>query len=114
MSSSVSGISVFSAHAHVRTKLTLLQKRWPRRNLCLEGTIISMKKRYVIGDSISIQYGPYLQRTLPGVQDYARKEGETVLASDDQHARKAGKLCPKPLPHRCNTSANLRPVQTIG
>lgn len=35
-----------------------------------------MKKLYVIGDSISIQYGPYLQRTLNGVMHYARKEGE--------------------------------------
>ncbi len=35
-----------------------------------------MKKLYVIGDSISIQYGPYLQRSLDGVMHYARKEGE--------------------------------------
>jgi lysophospholipase L1-like esterase len=33
-------------------------------------------KVYVIGDSISIQYGPYLQRYLQGVMGYARKEGE--------------------------------------
>lgn len=31
---------------------------------------------YVIGDSISIQYGPYLQRYLEGIMGYARKEGE--------------------------------------
>jgi lysophospholipase L1-like esterase len=36
-----------------------------------------MKKLYVIGDSISIQYGPYLQQALQGVMYYARKEGET-------------------------------------
>lgn len=36
-----------------------------------------MKKLYVIGDSISIQYGPYLQQALQGVMHYARKEGET-------------------------------------
>lgn len=33
-------------------------------------------KIYVIGDSISIQYGPYLQGYLKGVMEYARKEGE--------------------------------------
>lgn len=36
-----------------------------------------MKKLYIIGDSISIQYGPYLQRAVEGVMAYARKEGET-------------------------------------
>jgi lysophospholipase L1-like esterase len=35
-------------------------------------------KIYVIGDSISIQYGPYLKQYLDGVMDYARKEGETA------------------------------------
>lgn len=35
-----------------------------------------MKKVYVIGDSISIQYGPYLQQALRGVMEYGRKEGE--------------------------------------
>ncbi len=33
-------------------------------------------KIYVIGDSISIQYGPYLARFLKGIAEYARKEGE--------------------------------------
>jgi len=33
-------------------------------------------KLYVIGDSISIQYGPYLEAALRGVMAYARKEGE--------------------------------------
>lgn len=33
-------------------------------------------KVYVIGDSISIQYGPYLQSDLKGFMEYARKEGE--------------------------------------
>lgn len=33
-------------------------------------------KVYVIGDSISIQYGPYLQRNLKGFMEYSRKEGE--------------------------------------
>ena len=33
-------------------------------------------KIYVIGDSISIHYGPYLKQYLAGVMDYARKEGE--------------------------------------
>ncbi len=31
---------------------------------------------YVIGDSISIHYGPYLQQQLLGAMGYARKEGE--------------------------------------
>ena len=33
-------------------------------------------KVYVIGDSISIQYGPYMEADLRGVMAYARKEGE--------------------------------------
>ncbi len=31
---------------------------------------------YVIGDSISLQYGPYLEKMLAGFLRYARKEGE--------------------------------------
>jgi len=31
---------------------------------------------YVIGDSISIHYGPYLQTYLKGFMEYSRKEGE--------------------------------------
>lgn len=34
------------------------------------------KKIFVIGDSISIQYGPYLQKALAADFDYARKGGE--------------------------------------
>jgi lysophospholipase L1-like esterase len=34
-------------------------------------------KVYVIGDSISLHYGPYLKQYLSGCMDYARKEGET-------------------------------------
>lgn len=33
-------------------------------------------KIYVVGDSISIQYGPYLHGYLKGIMEYARKEGE--------------------------------------
>lgn len=33
-------------------------------------------KIYVLGDSISIQYGPYLEKHLEGVMEYSRKEGE--------------------------------------
>lgn len=33
-------------------------------------------KIYVIGDSISIQYGPHLEAYLAGVMEYSRKEGE--------------------------------------
>ncbi len=35
-----------------------------------------MKKIHVIGDSISIQYGPYLKAYLEGLIEYSRKEGE--------------------------------------
>ncbi len=31
---------------------------------------------HVIGDSISIQYGPYLERALTGIYRYSRKSGE--------------------------------------
>ena len=34
-----------------------------------------MKSVYVIGDSISIQYGPFLERDLRGFMGYSRKEG---------------------------------------
>jgi lysophospholipase L1-like esterase len=34
-----------------------------------------MKKVYVIGDSISIHYGPYLEKYLKGFMLYSRKEG---------------------------------------
>lgn len=39
-----------------------------------------MKRIYVIGDSISIQYGPYLQRYLRGKMAYARKTAEDAAA----------------------------------
>jgi lysophospholipase L1-like esterase len=41
-------------------------------------------KIYIIGDSISIQYGPYLQECLRGKMEYARKEGteEALLNLD--------------------------------
>jgi lysophospholipase L1-like esterase len=37
---------------------------------------MSLPKVYVVGDSISMHYGPYLERDLRGVFEYARKEGE--------------------------------------
>lgn len=39
-------------------------------------------KIYVLGDSISIQYGPYLEAVLHGVMEYARKEGEDEALRD--------------------------------
>ena len=33
-------------------------------------------KIYVLGDSISVQYGPHLQKYLEGMMAYSRKEGE--------------------------------------
>jgi GNAT superfamily N-acetyltransferase len=42
-------------------------------------------KVYLVGDSISIQYGPYLQTYLAGTMEYARKEGdEEALLNLDQ------------------------------
>jgi lysophospholipase L1-like esterase len=35
-----------------------------------------MKRVYVVGDSISIQYGPHLRDLLQGAMAYSRKEGE--------------------------------------
>ena len=37
---------------------------------------MGLQRIYIIGDSISIQYGPYLQQYLNGFMDYARKDGE--------------------------------------
>ncbi len=41
-------------------------------------------KIYIVGDSISIQYGPYLKAYLDGKMDYSRKEGgeEALLNLD--------------------------------
>ena len=41
-------------------------------------------KVYIIGDSISIQYGPYLEAALHGVMAYARKEGEEEAPNLDK------------------------------
>ena len=35
-----------------------------------------MKRVFVLGDSISIHYGPHLERYLLGFMHYSRKEGE--------------------------------------
>jgi lysophospholipase L1-like esterase len=47
---------------------------------------------YVIGDSISIHYGPYLQQQLAGVMGYARKEGnaEALLNLDRPQGANGG------------------------
>lgn len=41
-----------------------------------------MKRIYVIGDSISMQYGPYLETYLQGKMSYARKTEAEALALD--------------------------------
>ncbi|MCL4694427.1 MAG: SGNH/GDSL hydrolase family protein [Candidatus Hydrogenedentes bacterium] len=41
------------------------------------GEEAALRKVYVIGDSISIQYGPYLQQYLRGFMDYDRKGDES-------------------------------------
>jgi len=46
-------------------------------------------KLYLIGDSISIHYGPYLQQYLAGVMDYARKESETEALLNLDHPQGA-------------------------
>jgi lysophospholipase L1-like esterase len=48
-----------------------------------------MKKVYVIGDSISIQYGPYLEQALRGVMEYGRKEGEEEALLNLDHPQGA-------------------------
>lgn len=47
---------------------------------------------YVIGDSISIQYGPYLESYLKTVMDYSRKEGveEALLNLDNPQGANGG------------------------
>jgi lysophospholipase L1-like esterase len=49
-------------------------------------------KIYVIGDSISIQYGPYLEANLRGIISYSRKEGneEALLNLDKPRGANAG------------------------
>src|SRR5271169_4796096 len=49
-------------------------------------------KVYVLGDSISIQYGPYLEKYLSGIMDYARKEGveEALLNLDKPQGANGG------------------------
>ena len=39
-------------------------------------------KVHVLGDSISMHYGPYLEAYLRGVMDYARKTGEEAASLD--------------------------------
>jgi len=39
-------------------------------------------KVYVLGDSISVHYGPYLERELTGYADYARKGGPDASGTD--------------------------------
>jgi lysophospholipase L1-like esterase len=49
-------------------------------------------KIYVVGDSISIQYGPYLRQYLSGMMEYARKEGdaEALLNLDNPQGANGG------------------------
>jgi len=37
---------------------------------------MTLPRIYVVGDSISIHYGPFLQQYVAGVVEYARKDGE--------------------------------------
>jgi len=46
-------------------------------------------KIYIIGDSISIHYGPYLEQFLRGTIEYSRKEGEEEALLDLDHPQGA-------------------------
>lgn len=46
-------------------------------------------KVYVLGDSISIQYGPYLEQALQGTMAYTRKEDEEEALLDLDNAQGA-------------------------
>ncbi len=56
----------------------------------------SLPRLYVIGDSISMQYGPYLEQNLAGTMHYARKTGEEEAALD------------QPAPHNGNGGDSAR------
>lgn len=51
-----------------------------------------LAKVYVLGDSISIQYGPFLQRCLSGIVDFSRKEGveEALVNLDNPQGANGG------------------------
>lgn len=55
-------------------------------------TFNNTMKIYVIGDSISIHYGTYLESFLNGIADYSRKEGEeeALLNLDNPQGANAG------------------------
>lgn len=42
-------------------------------------------KIYVLGDSISVHYGPYLEKALAGVATYARKGGPDASGTDREN-----------------------------
>lgn len=46
-------------------------------------------KIYVVGDSISIHYGPFLERDLQGVLEYARKSGDDEARLNLDHPQGA-------------------------
>ncbi|MFP4581005.1 MAG: SGNH/GDSL hydrolase family protein [Candidatus Sumerlaeia bacterium] len=50
---------------------------------------MSMPLVFVVGDSISIQYGPYLEKELEGHFRYARKSGEEEALKDLDHPQGA-------------------------
>lgn len=50
-----------------------------------------MKSLFVLGDSISMQYGPHLKRMLEGIFEYHRKEGaDGVIDLDDVSGANGG------------------------
>lgn len=51
-----------------------------------------MMRIYVLGDSISIHYGPYLRTHLHNIMDYSRKEGEedALLNPDNPQGANGG------------------------
>lgn len=73
---------------------------------------MSKPRIFVLGDSISIQYGPYLERLLAGHVVYARKDGtEAALANLDVPQGANGGdsgMCLRYLSQRC-AEADFRP-----
>ena len=53
---------------------------------------MSLPRIYVIGDSISLQYGPFLARAVEGVCEYSRKTGEAeaLLNLDEPRGANGG------------------------
>ena len=72
-------------------KLALLLSVYVNRGILFSERDSTMKI-YVLGDSISIHYGPYLKDCLAGIMDYSRKDGEdeALLNLDEPQGANGG------------------------